>query len=253
VDDFGSYLFIITHALLPGYNLENLQTIELNCFLGTNFVVTHYQVSIMPPVENVWKRLERDSRIVSNGSDYLCHTILDSVVDEYMPLIDQMDDEIELLEDKVLEKPHPDTLHRILTLKHSVMTLRRIISPQREVMNSLSRDEYPQIDRQSRIYFRDIYDHLVRIQDMSDSIRDIATSAVDVYLNSTSLRLNEVMKALTIVSTIFLPMSFVAGVYGMNFHYMPELSTSWGYPLVWAVFISIPAVMLWYFKRRDWF
>ena len=131
------------------------------------------------------------------------------------------------------------------------MTLRRIVSPQRELMNRLTRDEFPMIHRQSRIYFRDIYDHLVRIQDLGESIRDIVSGSLDIYLSSTSLRLNEVMKALTIVSTIFLPMSFVAGVYGMNFLHMPELS--WGYPAVWAVFLLIPVGMISFFKRRHWF
>jgi magnesium transporter len=153
-----------------------------------------------------------------------------------------MDEQIEWLEDKILATPEPKTLERILNLKHTVMSLRRIISPQREVINRLTCDEFPQIDRQSRIYFRDIYDHQVRIQDLSENIRDI------VYLNSTSLPLNVIIKALTIVRTIFLPLSFVAGVYGMNFHYMPELSWKWGYLFVWLVFLSILSGMIWYIR-----
>ncbi len=133
------------------------------------------------------------------------------------------------------------------------MALRRIISPQREVINRLSRDDFPMIDRQSRIYFRDIYDHLVRIQDLTELLRDIVSGVMDIYLNSTSLRLNEVMKALTVVSTIFLPLSFVAGVYGMNFHYMPELSWRYGYLLIWVVFVLIFGGMLAWFKKRNWF
>jgi magnesium transporter len=207
----------------------------------------------MPPVEKVWKGIERDERIYSNGSDFLCHAILDALVDDYMPVLDKMDEEIEWLEDRVLSKPEPETLERILSLKHSVMTLRRIVSPQRETINRLSRDDFPQIDRQSRIYFRDIYDHLVRIQDLSESIRDIVSGAMDIYLNSTSLRLNEIMKALTIVSTIFLPMSFFAGVYGMNFHYFPEITWPYGYAYVWALFIAIFVGMLIFFKKRGWF
>ncbi len=120
-------------------------------------------------------------------------------------------------------------------------------------MNRLSRDEYPMIDRQSKVYFRDIYDHLVRIQDMAESIRDIVGGSLDIYLNSTSLRLNEIMKALTIVSTIFLPLSFVAGVYGMNFQYLPEIYWRYGYIFVWCVFIAIAVGMLAYFKKRNWF
>ncbi|HQP09697.1 MAG TPA: CorA family divalent cation transporter, partial [Anaerolineaceae bacterium] len=126
-------------------------------------------------------------------------------------------------------------------------------APQREVINKLSRDEFPQIDKQSQIYFRDIYDHLVRIQDMSETIRDLVSSALEIYLSSTSLKLNNVMKALTIVSTIFLPITFLAGVYGMNFHFMPELSWKFGYPMVWIISLLIISVMLLFFKKRGWF
>ncbi|HQP08515.1 MAG TPA: CorA family divalent cation transporter, partial [Anaerolineaceae bacterium] len=126
-------------------------------------------------------------------------------------------------------------------------------APQREVINKLSRDEFPQIDKQSQIYFRDIYDHLVRIQDMSETIRDLVSSALEIYLSSTSLKLNNVMKALTIVSTIFLPITFLAGVYGMNFRFMPELTWKFGYPMVWIISLLIIAVMLLFFRKRGWF
>ncbi len=230
-----------------------METIELNCFLGDNYLVTSFMAPSLSPVDVVWKRCDRDERLVSHGSDFLLHAILDVLVDEYMPVLDQMDEEIEILEDQVIEKPQAPVLERILDLKHRIMNLRRIVSPQREVMNRLSRDDFPQIDQQSRIYYRDIYDHLVRIQDLSESIRDIISGSMDIYLSATSNRLNEVMKALTIVSTIFLPMSFVAGVYGMNFHYFPEITWKYGYAYVWAIFIIIPVGMLIFFKRRGWF
>lgn len=253
VDDFADYLFIIAHALRPDSNLDDLETMELNLFLGKNFLVTCYRDDIMPPIEKVWQRLDLDKRLYLNGPDFLAHAILDAMVDAYLPMLDQMDDEIGWLEDQVLETPDPKTLQRILNLKHTVIQLRRIISPQREVINRLARDDFAQIDQHSRIYFRDIYDHLVRILDLSENLRDIVSGAMDIYLNSTSLRLNVIMKALTIVSTIFLPLSFVAGVYGMNFHFMPELSWRWGYPLVWLVFISIVAFMIWYIRKNRWF
>ncbi len=253
VDDFTDYIFLIIHALRPASNLEKLETMELNLFIGNNFLVTCYKDLVMPPVEFVWRRLDRDNRLAIHGPDFLAHAILDTLVDDYMPILDEMDEEIEWLEEKVLSTPDPKTLERILNLKHTVMSLRRIISPQREVMNRLTRDEFPQIDRQSRIYFRDIYDHLVRIQDLCENIRDIVSGAMDIYLNSTSLRLNVIMKTLTIVSTIFLPLSFVAGIYGMNFHYMPELSWKWGYPLVWLVFLLIVSGMIWYIRKNRWF
>jgi magnesium transporter len=249
IDDFGAYIFIVTHALGPSPDFD---TIELNAFLGDQYLVTSYLGAEMNPVRATWTKLERDERLVSHGSDFLLHSILDTLVDEITPLIDQIDEEIEVLEDAVLGQPRPSVLQRILDLKHRIMGLRRIIGPQREVMNRLSRDDFPQISQKSRIYYRDIYDHLVRIQDMTESIRDLISGSLDIYLSATSNRLNEVMKALTIVSTIFLPLSFVAGVYGMNFQYMPELSWKYGYLMVWGIFILMVSAMLWYFRKRGW-
>jgi magnesium transporter len=232
----------------------DLETDELNIFLGENYLVTVSKCKVIQPVEAVFHRIKRDERITQNGSDFLCHAVLDVLVDEYMPIIDKMDEDIEWLEDQVLAKPNPQTMERIINLKHSIMSLRRIIAPMREVINRLSRDDFPMIDRQSRIYFRDIYDHLVRIQDLSDTIRDIVSGTMDIYLNSTSLRLNEVMKALTIVSTIFLPLSFLAGVYGMNFlvNY-PSFTWKYGTVFFWGLSIFVAGGMLLFFKRRGWF
>lgn len=253
VDDFITYLFIIAHAIKPVKDFEELQTLELNLFLGDNFLVTCTTETSMAPVEKVWDRVHKDYRLSNFGSDFLCHAILDALVDEYMPLIDQMDTEVEFLEDCVLEKPTPATLQRLITLKHSIMELRRVIAPQREMINRLSRDEFALVDPQSQYYFRDIYDHLVRIQDLSDTIRDIVSGAMDIYLNSTSLRLNEVMKALTIVSTIFLPLSFIAGVFGMNFTYIPITAHPWGFYICCFAMVIIGLGMLFYFKWRKWF
>ncbi len=253
VDDFGDYIFLIVHAIVPEKSFGALDTMELNLFLGENYLVTCYRDPAMPPVEKIWNLLAKDERLYHNGADFLCHAILDVLVDEYMPVIDGMDDEIDFLEDKVLERPEPEILERILNIKHAVMSLRRILNPQREVINRLSRDEFRMIDRQSRIYFRDIYDHLVRIQDLTESMRDIIAGAMDIYLSSNSLRLNEVMKALTIVSTIFLPLSFLAGVFGMNFKVFPILNHPWGYYLSWVIFILITIIMLTVFRRRRWF
>jgi magnesium transporter len=254
VDDFGSYIFIIAHAIHCMDDITHLKTMELNFFLGKNYMVTIHTDDVMSPVDQLWKSLDQDERLSRNGSDFLCHNLLDFMVDEYMPVLDKLDDEIEWLEDQLLEKPQPKTLQRILELKHTLMNLRRIMSPQREVMNRLSRDEFQMIDLQSRIYFRDIYDHLVRFQDLVESLRDIVAGALDIYLNSTSLRLNEVMKALTIVSTIFLPLSFVAGMYGMNFtHMVPLWDWPFGYLLFWIICIGIAVGMLGFFKKRGWF
>ena len=226
---------------------------ELDLFLGENYLVTCFTDPLMPPVSETWELIQKDFRISKFGPDFLCHAILDALVDEYMPLIDQMESEVEWLEDSVLEKPDAKILQRLLSLKHSIMELRRIISPQREVMNRFSRDEFQHIDRQSLIYFRDIYDHLVRIQDLADIIRDIVSGALDIYLNSTSLRLNEIMKALTIVSTIFLPLSFITGAFGMNFLYIPGASAKAGFYITCLCLVLLGIGMLLYFRKRHWF
>lgn len=253
IDDFSDYIFIITHAVNPKSGLEDLNPLELDLFLGKNFLVTCYTDACMTAIENTFELIRKDNRIARNGPDFLCHTILDTVVDEYMPLIDRMETEVDWIEDSVMEKPTPETLQRLLSLKHSIMSLRRIIAPQREVMNRLSRDEFSQIDAQSLIYFRDIYDHLVRIQDLADIIRDIVSGALDIYLNSTSLRLNEIMKALTIVSTVFLPLSFITGAFGMNFLYIPGSQAKAGFLITSAALVLLGLLMLLYFRKRRWF
>lgn len=253
VDDFGRYIFIIAHAIKTDEDHDEVETMELNIFLSDRFIVTLYLDENMPPIQQLWNQMQKDDRLTHQGTDFLCYRLLDFLVDDYMPVLDHLDDEIELLQDKVLAQPTPQLLERILTLKNTLIYLRRIMSPQRELFNRLSRGDFQMIVEKNRIYFRDIYDHMVRYQDMVESLRDIVTGAMNIYLNSTSLRLNAVMKALTIVSTIFLPLSFVAGVYGMNFEFMPELHWPFGYPMVWLIFLMIVTGMLTFFKRRGWF
>lgn len=254
IDDFGNYVFIITRSIHADKNLTQMDAHELNIFLGANYLVTVTHVEEPLAINAVFDRLQRDERLSSFGADYLCHAVLDALVDAYTPVIDQMDEEIEKLEDKVLSRPHPKTMARILDLKHAIMELRRTVSPMREVMNRLSRDEFAVIDAQSRIYFRDVYDHLVRMLDLTDSIRDIVSGTMDIYLNSTSLRLNEVMRALTVVSTIFLPITFLAGVYGMNFtHMFPTYDWKYGFAVFCLVCVLVAVGMLAWFRRKGWF
>ncbi|MFZ3078199.1 MAG: magnesium/cobalt transporter CorA [Bellilinea sp.] len=253
VDDYGTYLFIVVMALSADHDRSLLNSAEFDIFLGPNYVVSSYYAPQLEAVEKLRRRLQRDERLQTNGPDFLCHALIDIIVDDYSPPLEELEDELEALEDRILDKPQPETLQKLLRLKHAIISVRRVIAPQREVINHLTREEFSMIDRQSQIYFRDIYDHLVRVYDWIDILRDMATNALEAYLNSTSLRLNEVMKALTIVSTIFLPLTFVAGIYGMNFHFMPELSWKYGYPMVWIVFLLITGWMVYYFRKRNWF
>ena len=253
LDDFDDYLFLIANALNNREDNFELETLELNAYLGKNYLVTCYTSAVMPPVSKVLSLLKRDSRIRSHGMDFLLHSVLDVLVDDYLPITDRMETEIDWLEDSVLQKPDPAILERLITLKHSIMELRRVTTPLREVINRLARDEYPQISPTNKIYFRDIFDHLMWILDIADTIRDIVSGTMDIYLNSTSLRLNEVMKALTIVSTIFLPLTFVTGLFGMNFIHIPGLSSPWGFWITGLICLCISFGMMLFFKFRKWY
>jgi magnesium transporter len=253
LDDFDDYLFLIANALNNHEGNFELETLELNAYLGKNYLVTCYTSSLMSPVLKVLNLLKRDSRICSHGADFLLHSVFDALVDEYLPITDRMETEIDWLEDSVLQKPDPAILERLITLKHSIMELRRVTTPLREVINRLARDEYPQISSTNKIYFRDIFDHLMWILDIADTIRDIVSGTMDIYLNSTSLRLNEVMKALTIVSTIFLPLTFVTGLFGMNFIHIPGLASPWGFWITGLICLIISFGMILFFKFRKWY
>ncbi|OQY48739.1 MAG: magnesium and cobalt transport protein CorA [Anaerolineaceae bacterium 4572_78] len=257
IDVFGDYLFLIMHAIQPGFLVDKLNIelnmMELNCYLGQNYLITSYRSSEMPCIEKVRKQLELNPIILEQGADFLCYTILDVMINKYIPIIDAMENKMDTLEDEVLSNPRQDVLQNILDLKRSVQTLRRITSPQRDVINHLSLGTFPQIKNRSQIYFRDIYDQLVRLHQLGEEIQEMATSTIDIYLTITSNNMNEVMKILTIFSTIFLPLSFLAGIYGMNFKYLPEVEWQYGYFILWVVFIGISGGMLGYFKKKKWF
>jgi len=253
LDDFGSYLFVIAYAVKRDEPADPLEFPEVHLFIGHNFLVTHHHQREGSPVEKVWEHLSSDERLQQNGADLLGHAVLDALVDEYLPVVEQIDLEVEQLEELVFNQTAPWMMKRLLAIKHEMLALRRKISPMRDVISQLSRDPFPVIDHQSRIYFRDIYDHLRRIEEMSEQVREMTVSAQELYLSANSLRLNEVIKTLTIFSTIFLPLSFLASVYGMNFRNFPELDWRFGYPLAWLLFIAITAGMLYWFRRRKWF
>ena len=254
VDIFDDYLFVVTHAVQPPAPGEEdrVATAEFNLFLGANYVVTVSSGAAVKAVRELWERLAVDDRHIEKGADYLAYMILDQQVQAYLPVLETMDEEADLVMDDALVRPSSQLLKRIQGLKHGILHLRRIIAPQREVMNRLSRDDLPQITEAHRIYFRDLYDHVVRVQDLSESLREMVTDALDTYLTTVANRTNDIMKALALVSTIFLPLTFIAGVYGMNFDHMPELRWPWGYYLVWGIFAAIVIGMLLLFRRRRW-
>lgn len=252
IDDYGEYLFLIFHAVLPDFPLDITDTVELNIFVGGNFLVTFHRLPLKS-LAGAWERAERDERILGKGAHFLLHAILDALVDDYLPILDHMDELIDGIEAEVFKNPTQATLSRIFTAKRDTLYLRRVLAPQREVLLRLSRGEFPLIKEQAAIYFRDVYDHLTRIMDANDALRDLVNGALDTYLSVFSNRMNEIMKTLTIVATIILPLSLVAGIYGMNFAFMPELNWQYGYFFALGVMLVIGLGMLFYFRRRGWF
>jgi magnesium transporter len=256
LDDWGIYLYIVLHAVSFNQNRdEYLATQELDIFLGKNFLVTHHDHDLQA-IDRLWDLSQRDERHWRQGIDQLFYRLTDELATSYMPMVEEMDDYIDLLEDQLFEEPAPDTLERVFKLKRAVLHFRRIIGPQREVLNKLARDDYAVIDARARIYFRDVYDHHVRLYDLTESIRDLTSGTLDTYLSVTNNRMNDIMKTLTIITTLFMPIAFITGFFGMNF-FEPVLSLpAWtgriAFIVVLAVTLLLPFSMFLWMRRRGW-
>jgi magnesium transporter len=251
IDDFEDYLFIIVHGINYHTESDVVETTELALFLGKNYVVTIHDVP-MRSVSSMLDRVRKDGRLMSRGPDFFAHDLIDALVDNIMPTIEEMDEKNDQLEDEALHEPKRETLMSIMQLKRSILALTRVILPQREIVNRLSRGEYTLIGERAQIYYRNIYDHLVRIEMLTLGLRDMTESVLSTYLSSVSNRMNEVMKVLTIIATIFIPLTFIAGIYGMNFVNMPELQWRYGYFGILIVMAVIGISLVVYFRRRSW-
>jgi len=231
-----------------GYSTE-----QLNLFLGANFVLT-VQERPGDCFDPVRERIRRaGSRHRGNGADYLAYSLLDTGIDSYFPVLEYFGEALDGVEDELTREPTPQTLEDIQELRRALIQFRRAAWPLREVVNGLQRETSPLITDSTRLYLRDCYDHTVQILDLLETDRELGADLMDVYLSSVSNRMNEVMKVLTIIATIFIPMTFVASIYGMNFEYMPELHRRWGYPFALALMAMIGGGLAWWFKRRGWF
>jgi magnesium transporter len=256
VDDWETYLFVVLHAVKWDKNLKDVDTAELDMFVGVNFLLT-YRTEEIPALDKLYAACIRDERHSRRGPDYLLYEIGDFIAAEYAPCMDAMEEELDDLEDAIFNKPSPQTLSRVFKLKSAVLNLRRVLSPQREVMNKLARDDYAVIDANDRIYFRDVYDHFVRLVDLNESLRDIVTGALDTYLSVTANRTNNVMKTLTIFTMLFSPIAAVTGFFGMNF-FSDSIVINPPIP-AWALFLlavftlaAVPAGLLLYIRNRGW-
>ena len=226
---------------------------QISIVLGANFVIS-FQESDEDLFEPVVRRLKNKlGRIRHLKSDYLAYTLMDTVIDHYFEVIDFMADEIEQIEENLMERPDAEILEAIYQLKREILYLRKNIFPLRDVTLRLEKGDSPLIRESSRFYLRDLYDHIIQITDTIETFRETATSLLELYHTSVSNRMNEVMKVLTIISTLFIPLSFLAGVYGMNFKYMPELEFRWSYAVFWCVIVAAATGMILFFRRKKWF
>lgn len=254
IDDYGTLLFLVFHTFSLGDERMDIESREIDVFLGANYLVTiHNEPS--NAIDRMWDVDYHRDHGLSGGAAMLLYELLDRQIDAYGPLLDEFEDHIEELGDIIFTAgPEDDNriLNDILTAKTSALRLHRIMAPQREVLRRLVRGEYAVIPHESRIYFQDVYDHLARLTDLVESMRDLVTGTTNTFLSITNNRLNEIMKVLTVISTIFIPLGFIAAVYGMNFRNMPEYQIPWMYPLIWVLFIAIAVAMLYYFRRRRW-
>jgi magnesium transporter len=249
VDEYPGNLYVVLRML---HYADGLNTEQVSLFLGKDFVLT-FQEDVGDCLDPIRERLRKEPRqLCRQGADHLLYTIVDAIIDYHFPVLERLGEAAEALEDEAIESPSPRTMARVHQVKRELLTLRRSVWPLREAVNALLRTESPLIGKDTGVYLRDCYDHTIRILDMVETHRELVGDLTDVYLSSMSNRLNQVMKVLTVIATIFMPLTFLAGVYGMNFRHFPEIEWRWGYLGFWVASIGIVVLMLWLFRRKGW-
>ena len=252
MEDYGEYIYIVLKMLEYHDKSSEIESEQISLILGPNFVFS-FQEREGDTFNPIRERIRNNKgRIRKMGADYLAYTLLDSIVDNYFIILERLGEKIEFLEEELVTHPTSEILQVIHHLKREMIFLRKAVWPLREVVSGLGRGESSLIQESTKVYLRDIYDHTIQTIDTIETYRDMVSSMLDIYLSSVSNRLNSVMKVLTIIATIFMPLTFIAGIYGMNFKFMPELEWRWGYPTIWFVVILIGISMLIYFKRKKW-
>jgi magnesium transporter len=254
IDDYGHYLFVVVHGVEEYVGGRELEPMELDLYLGANYVVSCHLAPVAA-VRHTLERCQRGGPVLEHDAGFLLHTLLDGLVDDMMPMVDELDETVDRLEEQVLADPQRATLQEILLVRRNTIRLRRFTTAEREIANRLSRGEFPALVREeAHIYFRDVYDHLVRIEYLVESVRDLADGALNTYLSVVSNRLNEVMKVLTAAAAIFLPLALIPAVYGMNFtdKTWPPWDEGWSFGLVVGAMVALGAMLAFFFRRRGW-
>ena len=252
LEDHGSYLFIVAKMIYGGEG-QRIETEQLSLVVGTNYVISFQEKAGRDIFESVRERLRHNRGAIRQyGADHLAYALLDTTVDHYFGVMENLGDQVDQLEDTLLEKPEANMLLAIQQLRREVLFIRQAAWPLREVVNQLYRETSPLVAQETRLYLRDIYDHLVQMIDTVEIFREIVVGLLDLYLFNLNNRMGEVMKVLTIFTSIFIPLTFIVGVYGMNVHHMPELDVPWAYPALWVVMISIGVGMVLFFRKKRW-
>jgi magnesium transporter len=252
VDDFGDYLFMVFHGINYAAETRVIQTTELDLYLGPHYVVTNHNL-YLHSIDAVTRLVNLDGRLMRRGVDFFAHAVIDALVNNIIPAVDQLGERADDIEDILFRSPHPSTLEAILHLKRSSLRLRRAMVPQREVLNRLSRGEFSRIGDEAAIYYRDIYDAVARLESYIDNLRDRTDTILSTYMSVVANQQNETMKTLSLVAAVFLPLGLLAGIYGMNFEYMPELGFRYGYFVVLGTMITVALSVFWWFWARYWF
>ncbi|MEQ8456988.1 MAG: magnesium/cobalt transporter CorA [Sandaracinaceae bacterium] len=252
IESFGDHLYLIVHGLSdddPGDG--EVHTADLDLFLGARYLITHYRVPFAAVAE-ARDRVTQDPSFLARGPAVLAHRIIDCLVDEYLPLMEKLDAEVDGIEAAILNQGGPALLERIFRMKHSLQRLRRVGMHQKNLLSRLAHGEFALIPDAVRPFFSDVHDHMVRVMDLNDAYNSLMVSSMDAYLSVQSHRLNEVMRVLTVFSTVMLPLTFITGLYGMNFEYMPYLHFQFGFELAIGVMLLVAATMFFFFRRRRW-
>lgn len=252
LDDYKDTLYVVVKMLTYNKEKQQVEDEQVSLVLGKNFLISFLE-SKNNVFESICERLRHDkSRLRKRGADYLCYALIDCLVDNYFLILEKVDGKLENLENELIKSPSPKTLQKIQRSKREITLLRKSVWPMREVISSFRRIETPLIQDTTKLYIHDVYDHTIQAIDAIESFRDIASGMLEIYLSNISQRMNEIMKVLTVVSTIFVPLTFIASIYGMNFDHIPEHHWPYGYFMVWGLIAAITIVMLYYFRRKGW-
>ena len=253
IEDYASYLFLVVKMLRIDPKSIEIVPEQVSIVLGQDYVLSFQEGAAGDVFDSVRERLKNpQSKLRANGADHLCYALLDAVVDNYYIILETVGERIEELDEELLAVPTPATLAGIHKLKRELIYLRKSVWPMREVLAILQRGDSPLVSKGTQLYLRDVYDHTVQVIDTLETYRDMLSAMTDIYMSSMSNRLNEIMKVLTIITTVFIPLSFIAGVYGMNFSHMPEIHWPWGYAFAWSLMLAVAGGMLVFFRKKKW-